>query len=53
MKYDDEYYRTHQRRGSVFNIITAVARILGLITTAGVFQICQNQSNYFIIFVEV
>ncbi|CAF3886706.1 unnamed protein product [Rotaria sp. Silwood2] len=35
MKIDDEYYRTHKPRGCIFNCITALARIFGLITLAG------------------
>lgn len=34
MKFADEYYQTHERRGCIFTFITAIARISGLITLA-------------------
>jgi len=34
MRSDNEYPRTHQRRGCIFIYITALARIFGLITVA-------------------
>lgn len=34
MKFDFDHERTHQRREGIFTFITALARVLGLITLA-------------------